>query len=577
MFDTTPLRRLRRVGLAVLCLFLTFGSLGDVRAGGGPENVFLVVNPQRVDSLTIANHYTSLRQIPSSNVFYLGWTGAMDVISIDVFRSQILEPILTEISRRKLDSQIDYVVYSSGYPFAVDFSSDLPSTATSHTGKWGSLTGLTYLHSLVREKDISYAFSLQNTRSNNYFGTAPLAFDGQSLWSDAGDKVGYGGRPYLLSVMLGYTDGRGNSVDEVIDYLRRGTMADGTSPSGTIYLMRVDGEVRSTTRHDAFPQVLAALRQANVSAEIVDGVLPIRKQDVMGAVIGKHAFHWEKTRSQILPGAICEHLTSFGGDLRSGAKQSPFTEHLRYGAIGSSGTVAEPYALQEKFPHPWMHVHYAHGLSMAESFYRSLASPYQLLIVGDPLCQPWARRPEVIVNGVKSGSQVGGLLVLEPEASDTVPVQAFRLFLDGRLIEECRPGDRLQIDTTKIGDGYHELRIVGIANSLAASQGRLLLPIDVNNHGREITATVKPSVSDSPSQLRFQLSAPGASTIYVFHNRRPMGRVQGSRGSVAVETETLGRGPIEVMAVGVNREDNGKVFARPVDLIVREPNDPVGG
>ena len=33
-------------------------------AGGGPENVFLVVNPQSQGSLAIANNYIQLRHIP---------------------------------------------------------------------------------------------------------------------------------------------------------------------------------------------------------------------------------------------------------------------------------------------------------------------------------------------------------------------------------------------------------------------------------------------------------------------------------------------------------------------------------
>ena len=33
--------------------------------------------------------------------------------------------------------------------------------------------------------------------------------------------------------------------------------------------------------------------------------------------------------------------------------------------------------------------YYAAGMSLAESFYLAVESPYQLLIVGDPLCRPY--------------------------------------------------------------------------------------------------------------------------------------------------------------------------------------------
>ena len=86
--------------------------------------------------------------------------------------------------------------------------------------------------------------------------------------------------------------------------------------------------------------------------------------------------------------------------MSSGASQTPLSEFLRYGAAGASGTVTEPYAIAEKFPHPMLQVHYARGCTLAEAFYQSVCGPYQLLIVGDPLCRPWANIPKVTVAGL---------------------------------------------------------------------------------------------------------------------------------------------------------------------------------
>ena len=69
----------------------------------------------------------------------------------------------------------------------------------------------------------------------------------------------------------------------------------------------------------------------------------------------------------------------------------PLTDLIRHGAAGASGTVAEPYAIAAKFPSPFIHVHYVRGASMVEAFYQSVSGPYQLLIVGDPLCRPWSK------------------------------------------------------------------------------------------------------------------------------------------------------------------------------------------
>ena len=85
--------------------------------------------------------------------------------------------------------------------------------------------------------------------------------------------------------------------------------------------------------------------------------------------------------------------------MSEGAGQTPLSEFLRYGAAGSSGTVTEPFAIAEKFPSPMIQVHYARGCTLAEAFYQSVHGPYQLLIVGDPLCRPWADIPQVSVAG----------------------------------------------------------------------------------------------------------------------------------------------------------------------------------
>ena len=151
-----------------------------------------------------------------------------------------------------------------------------------------------------------------------------------------------------------------------------------------------------------------------MAAEIVEGTLPEGKNDVQGAMLGVADFNWKASHSTILPGAICEHFTSFGGDMHASAGQTPLSELLRYGAAAASGTVTEPYAIPHKFPSPMMQVHYARGCTVAESFYQSVLCPYQLLIVGDPLCRPWANIPEITVAGVTAGETVHGEIKVKP-------------------------------------------------------------------------------------------------------------------------------------------------------------------
>lgn len=519
--------------------------------------------------MTIANHYVALRQIPPTNVFGLAWNGSTDSIDVETFRERFLKPILAEIGRRNLVEQIDYIVYSSGYPYAVDFEEDLPSKPHNATGTRASLTGMTYLYQLVLARDTSYAFTITTQRNNYYQSALTRAFDSSTQWQPSGQAAAQGGRGYMLSMMLGYTDGRGNSVDEVIAYLRRAALADGTRPAGTIYLMKMDGEVRSQTRHDLFPVVATALDDVGVAVKEMNGVLPPARKDVMGVVVGRSSLDWEKSQCEILPGAICEHLTSFGGDMRATAHQTPLSVHLRHGAAGASGTVTEPYALLAKFPHPWIHVHYARGSSLAEAFYQSVASPYQLLIVGDPLCRPWARIPTVAVEGVQANQQVSGKITLRPSAEAKVRMREFQLFVDGKLIGTCRPGDTFELDTTKVSDGYHELRIVAIEQTEVASQGRAVVGVYVNNYGGYAQVELTPRIVPRDGRLRIDVQADGANSIYVFHNRRPLGRVMGDAGAVTVDTQMVGTGPVSLSVVATGTP-GGKYFAAPQEILVQD-------
>nr|MBA3846049.1 hypothetical protein [Planctomycetota bacterium] len=292
------------------------------------------------------------------------------------------------------------------------------------------------------------------------------AFHGVDRWDAEGARAKTGAR-YVLSTMLAMTSGRGTSYRQAVEGLRASAAADGTRPAGTIYFMLND-DVRSTTREFAVASAAAALAELGVKAEIIRGVLPERKADVAGAMIGSAGFDWSASGSTILPGAIVEHLTSLGGVMVQDGGQTPLSTLLAAGAAGASGTVTEPYALQAKFPLAFIHVHYARGCTLAEAFYQSVHAPYQLLIVGDPLCAPWARQPTVEAIGVVAGATVSGVLSIAPRSSG-VAVARFEAYVDGVAAGIAKPGGRIAIDTSALADGWHEVAVVAIADDAVES------------------------------------------------------------------------------------------------------------
>lgn len=385
----------------------------------------------------------------------------------------------------------------------------------------------------------------------------------RSIGWDRGGEPDPTGARYMLSTCLGVTAGRGNSVDEIIASLRRSQSADFTAPKGTIYFER-NGDVRSKTREWGFDSAAAELERIGVKAVVEDGVLPMKRPDVAGAMIGIADFDWKGSQSQMLPGSIVEHLTSLGGMINKGAGQTPCTEFIRNGAGGSSGTVTEPYALQEKFPTPYIHVQYATGFTLAESFYMSLYGPYQLLVIGDPLCRPWAKKVEVKAAGLKDEMTLKGTVPIRPSVSPSIPIRDFSLYVDGKLARKSKPGAPLNLDGQSLSEGYHEVSVVAERADLTAAQYRLKVAVEVpGNRAIETPAKVTGTVG---SAIQIKLSAKGASSVELFCLGRTVGKLSGSQGVVSVNGSDLGPGSVLLYPIATYPA-NGKAsksFGKPI-------------
>lgn len=326
-----------------------------------------------------------------------------------------------------------------------------------------------------------------------------VPFKARNAWDAGGDPSALGTGPrYMLSTMLGITSGRGTSVREAVAAMERAAAADGTRPAGTVYYMS-NGDVRSTTRRWGFEAAVRLLKEAGVSAVIEEGALPKGKTDVAGAMVGVSDFDFAASGSRILPGAICEHLTSCGGIMTWGGGQTELTAFIRHGAAGASGTVTEPYAIQAKFPDPFIQVHYARGATLAEAFYQSVSGPYQLLIVGDPLCRPWGAKRTVSAEHAAGAAlkgkvpDVGAPAAMEAGLRPESLRRGFRVSGDGvSRAMSGGLGSRSWRDVVGVvtgGDvaleGYVEAR----TNELYQFQAIGGAPVQVSVGGRELKAT----------------------------------------------------------------------------------------
>jgi len=384
---------------------------------------------------------------------------------------------------------------------------------------------------------------------------------------------------YYLCTCLGYTGVRGNTVPEILRMIRSAASVDGTRPEGTVYLMR-NKDVRSRTRAPAFQNVVQSLKALGRKVAILekgkagqDGKIPKGKDDVLGAVAGIASFNWPASGSRMVPGAVCEHLTSFGAYFRTSG-QTKISEFLRHGAAGTSGTVVEPFALQMKFPHPALHVYYAEGSSLVEAFYQSVWGPYQLLILGDALACPFGRFARVTLASPPASAPWKGVVevraAVEP-APGCSPARV-ELWVDGQVVAGALPGTAMIWDTRNVDDGHHEVRLVSVDATRLATRSSSVHWIRVGNGSRTLRAAFGPGAVALDDAVKIRGRAPGFERVDLVRGEHVLASqaVKGGAWRLEVPARQLGVGQVQVQVRAVGGEGPG-LRSAPLEVTVTAP------
>lgn len=174
--------------------------------------------------------------------------------------------------------------------------------------------------------------------------------------------------------------------------IARGIAADGTAPPGTAYLLSTSDPARNV-RAGGYEAVQAAVGPG-FRVQLFQGQALRGAPDVMAYFTGL-AVVPDIDANHYRPGAVADHLTSFGGQL-TGSPQMSAMRWLEAGATGSYGTVVEPCNLVAKFPDPGLLLaYYRRGDTLIEAYWRSVAMPDQGVFIGEPLARPWPARPPI--------------------------------------------------------------------------------------------------------------------------------------------------------------------------------------
>lgn len=381
------------------------------------------------------------------------------------------------------------------------------------------------------------------------------SFDARTFYSlnTLGSSNAKHGSAYLLSMTLAVTRDLGVTRPEAIRNLELSVNADFTQPEGEFVFCKT-GDVRTTTREPNFALAIEALKARGKRAGVVESAMPVRGSVCAGVMMGTATFAWAGSGATLVPGAIADNLTSLGGAMTTNS-QTKCTEFLRYGAAVSSGAVTEPYSIQNKFPHPMIHVHYVDGLTAAEAFYSSVTCPYQLLIVGDPLCRPYANPARFTLQHQLNQNQLSVSIQLQDPNSEPDTVQ---VLVDGVLRGRAayEPKINLKLDGSK--QGACEIRIVVSQGQRVQQSFEQTLRVQLNpKQGQKGTPNQQlPALEiQGPESWRLHEEKPlmivcekRETDISVFHGAELLGTIQAGETSLQISPNRTGYGPVQLHA-----------------------------
>lgn len=183
------------------------------------------------------------------------------------------------------------------------------------------------------------------------------------------------------------------STEAALALIDRGLRADGSlvrrgRPPLQVLLLRTDDAARNV-RTAVYPPA-GLLNGPGVQLRVGPETELATARHVLMAITGSvkplltPAPDW-------IPGALADHLTSYGGAWQGTHGQGTVMDWIASGVTASHGTVSEPCNHLQKFPHPQLLLlHYLQGSTALEAYWKSVAWPQQSLFVGDPLAAPFS-------------------------------------------------------------------------------------------------------------------------------------------------------------------------------------------
>lgn len=338
------------------------GGVGEARWVRAPrlygritaQDLGLVINTADPYSVTVGEYYARRRGIPAEQILRVQLPFKAS-LTRDEFTA------LDQALRSRMPEHVNGLALAWVQPYAVD--------CNSLTGALGQ--------GLQPELCSNSCAATRTSPYTSYFGARPwLAIGLRPTMQLAARSV-----PAAMAMIE-----RGISADH--------RLADGAPQPAMAYLAATPDAARNV-RERLFPPAgpvpgVAGLAVARVKSEALP---PLRRTLIYETGLARVP---APLGGEWLPGALADHLTSFGGQLDrpAGEGQTNILDWIDAGATASYGTVTEPCNHPQKFPHPQLLIQaYAQGVSALEAYWHSVAWPAQGVFVGEPLAAPFAPVP----------------------------------------------------------------------------------------------------------------------------------------------------------------------------------------
>lgn len=344
----------------VLILFICSVTVGVAHAAASKltgDNVLVLYKTTDPLSKKIAEYYATKRHVPASQIIAVDIKGNPKKINHQEF-----EAIQQQISTH-LNKNIKVLLLAWNAPYRVDCMSITSAFTLGYDETYCSHTAL-----LSR--------GCHATAISPYFNAST-----EKLWQQ--DDL-------RLSMMLS-----GRTFEQAKQLIDRGIAADNSQPTGEGYLVRTRDNQRST-RWPSFKSIAKLWPQKKGlhlhyvdERRYDDGTLIKNRQNILFYMTG-YVTVPDIDTNHYLPGAIADHLTSYGGAGIDNIGQMSIYRWLEAGVTGSYGAVIEPCNYIQKFPDALVLIpSYLSGDSLIEAYWKSVQQPGEGIFVGEPLACPW--------------------------------------------------------------------------------------------------------------------------------------------------------------------------------------------